>query len=227
MLALIFALKQEQNAILKESVIQSSVRSNQTEIKKVLFHGKPLLLCKTGIGMGNAHEGTKQLLGLFQPSLLFSVGYAGGVQQGLQSGDLILPTEIRSEAGDRFPLDQVGVKEISQIIEKEKITSHRGPLLTVFDPLTTKEQKKRAGESGAIAVDMETAAIASICHKVNVPFASLRIVFDPVEMELPIDAKGKLTWKVILKIPQMAKAHWKCQKNLASVLKEFIALKGR
>lgn len=203
MLALVYALDEEVKPILKQT-------------------RNSLLLCRTGIGMGNAHEACERLIKESSPALILSVGYAGGLKSGIQTGELLLPTEVWSESGDRFSPDTAGSSRLAGLIEAAKLPCHTGPLLTVFNPLKRPAQKSAWGVRGAAGVDMETAAIAAVCQKKNVPFASLRVIFDPVEMELPVDEKGKVTWKGIFKIPQMIQMNRRCQRNLEKVVSSFI-----
>lgn len=221
-LVVLYALDEELRPILNETVREAVVSSNQTRIIRGKFRGIPIVLCRTGIGMGNANEAAKHLLGLYQPSLLISAGYCGALREGMKSGELILPTEIRSEANDSFKPDPEGSEKLSNIIEGEKIPCHTGPLVTVFSPLRSPEEKRNAGRKGSIAVDMETAAIAGVCQKKNVPLVALRVIFDPVEMDLPINSQGKLSARGFFKIPKLMMMNRRCQGNLCQITEKYL-----
>ena len=61
----------------------------------------------------------------------------------------------------------------------------RGRLLTVASLVGRPEEKRRLGErSGAVAVDMESAAVARLCHAAGVPFGCLRVISDDVDAPL-------------------------------------------
>ena len=65
---------------------------------------------------------------------------------------------------------------------------HVGSLLTV-DALvrTAKERRRLAEEHGAMAVDMETFAVAGVCRQERIRFLSVRAISDTVDDELPDD----------------------------------------
>lgn len=73
-------------------------------------------------------------------------------------------------------------------------------------PLLTRVAKERAARSfSAVAVDMETMAIASVASSYQLPFACVRAVLDPLEVELPADdliepAGGRLRPTALLRI---------------------------
>lgn len=189
--------------------------------------GSSLILCQCGIGMGNAHEATEKLIDLHHPDFILSAGYAGGLQPGLKTGDIVLPTEIWCEASDRFQPEPLLRSQLKQEIEKLKLTLHEGPLLTVFNPLKSPEQKKEAGQRGAMAVDLETAAVAAVCSIKTIPFVALRVVFDPVEMETPEFEPLKVIKKMPLQIPRLILMHRTCRKRLSMILKTFVVERHR
>ncbi|MBI2081976.1 MAG: hypothetical protein HYT76_00250 [Deltaproteobacteria bacterium] len=186
--------------------------------------GSPLLLCRCGIGMGNAHEATEILIDRSHPDFILSAGYAGGLREGMRPGDIVLPTEIWCESPDRFSPDPTLRNRLKDEIQKSDLPLHEGPLLTVFNPLKSPEEKREAGKRGAIAVDMETVAIAAVCSKKGVSFVSLRVVFDPVEMEAPEFEPSKVIQKSPLKIPKLFWMNQNCRKNLSTLLERFFKL---
>jgi adenosylhomocysteine nucleosidase len=49
------------------------------------------------------------------------------------------------------------------------------------------EEKQRLGETGAIAVEMEAAAVAAYAEECCTPFYCIRVVSDAVDDALPLD----------------------------------------
>lgn len=72
------------------------------------------------------------------------------------------------------------------VIRRVSSRHHRGPILTVDHILTAEEKWVLAAESGAMAVDMESAAIASVAAACSVPFLAIRGILDPVHEDLAI-----------------------------------------
>jgi adenosylhomocysteine nucleosidase len=64
----------------------------------------------------------------------------------------------------------------------------QGSLITAPRVLTTSLEKQRLGkETGASAVDMESAAVAVRAAEAGVPMAALRAITDAVDEQLPLD----------------------------------------
>ncbi len=158
-----------------------------------------VLFCRTGIGIARAHEATERFLEGSTPDLVLSVGYAGAADPTLRTGDLVLPTEIRSETpSDRFRTDPRWRGEIERLLKEHQIPYKSGPLKTAWN-LVGKRQKEEWGREGVVAVDMESAAVAAVVEKRGIPFVSLRVIFDILEEEFSI-----------VRIPFFFWRHWRC-----------------
>jgi hypothetical protein len=75
---------------------------------------------------------------------------------------------------------------------------HHGDLLSVPAALESPAEKRAAAAAtGAVAVDMESAAIAAVAERARVPFLALRVVVDGADDALPrgaeqwIDEQGR------------------------------------
>jgi len=68
-----------------------------------------------------------------------------------------------------------------------------GALLSVEAPVAECAAKQRLHEAhAALAVDMESAAVARVAARRGLPFAALRVVLDPARVSLPDAALGAL-----------------------------------
>lgn len=230
-LAIIYALREEVKPLLKEGRVAAKLLLKPTVLTQADFRGKPVVFCQTGVGMNPAHEGVERLLSHFQPSLILSVGYAGAAHPELKTGDLVIANEIRSEAKDRFQTDQKNREVMELLIREEQIPYRIGPILTLWK-MADAETKKKAGQSGVLAVDMETAAAAAVAAKKGIPILSLRVIFDPLDEELPFfeataNEGNPLSFlvknpKAILNVPKYFRMNQTCQRNLARVVSRFI-----
>lgn len=149
------------------------------------FHGdgaRTVLVVETGVGAAAMEKALTWLLSgpqidgvAYRPRLVMSAGFSGAVVSSLHVGDLIL--------GD-YVCDGAGVRRCATW--PTVATSYpRGRLLTVSKIVGSPVEKRRLGErSGAIAVDMETAAVADLCDKAGVPFGCLRAISDDVDTYL-------------------------------------------
>lgn len=172
------------------------------------------------MGIARAHEATERFLEGSNPNLILSVGYAGAADPTLRAGDLVLPTEIRSETpSDRFVTDPHWRGEIERLFKEQKIPYKGGPLKTAWN-LVGKRQKEEWGREGVVAVDMETAAIAAVVEKRGIPFVSLRVIFDTADEE--ILGMTTLSPLFLFKIPKFFWMHRLCQKRLGGILSPLI-----
>lgn len=144
------------------------------------------------MGPDNAETAAHRLFEEMPIAAALSLGVAGGLSSQLQTGDLIVGDRVilRREKGSRlesFPCDS-GLQDVAMTIIRQWGSRYSlGPILTVDRIVLTVEEKRRlAAESGAIALDMESAAIASAASACSVPFLALRGVLDPIHEDLGI-----------------------------------------
>jgi adenosylhomocysteine nucleosidase len=147
-----------------------------------VFHGdgsRIVLVVETGVGAAAMEKAMSWLLagppldgGAFRPSLVLSAGFSGAVVPGLSVGDLILAEDLAGVDGVSWPATW----------PKGSTSFRRGRLLTASSLVSRPEEKRRLGEeSGAIAVDMESAVAARLCSAAGLPFGCLRAISDDVD----------------------------------------------
>jgi len=126
-----------------------------------------------------------------QAKCLISFGIAGGLAPHLRSGDVILSGEVigpdRSwRANERFQ------EEIGNLARR--IGAAEGPVLGAGELLATEDDKARAWrDTGALAVDMESAIVARAAEAAGIPFLVLRTIADPATRALPPAALIRLS----------------------------------
>lgn len=114
---------------------------------------------------------------------LVSFGVAGGLAPHLKPGDVILSAEVIGD--DRRWRAPAGFHRSVAGLARQ-IGAIDGPVLGSRDILATEEDKARAWfDSGAIAVDLESAIVARAAEVAGIPFLVLRTIADPARRELP------------------------------------------
>jgi adenosylhomocysteine nucleosidase len=143
------------------------------------LHGRRLVVVESGIGAEAAGRAAQALVLGHEPGWIISAGFAGGLREGVAKGDIVLASQIVDTAGRQFDID-VKLEASAHL--------HVGRLLTV-DRIIEKPAEKRAlGERyGALAVDMESIAVAEVCRQDKVRFLAVRVVSDAVDQALPRD----------------------------------------
>lgn len=117
---------------------------------------------------------------------LISFGIAGGLAPHLRPGDVILSAEV---IGDdrRWRPDEPFHRQVSDLARR--IRAAEGPVLGAGSILSTEGDKARAWrDTGALAVDLESAIVARAAEAAGIPFLVLRTIADPATRELPAAA---------------------------------------
>ena len=142
------------------------------------------LLVVSGIGPAAAAEGARRLLAAGARALL-SWGLAGGLDPSLEAGTLVLPREVISPEGRVFLTSADWRERVSDAIATRQEPCC-GRLLTCREPLTSSAAKALAfRETGAVAADMESSAVAEVASAERVPFLVVRAIVDTAHDAVP------------------------------------------
>lgn len=148
-------------------------------------------LIRTGVGRERAREASEAALSAFAPDALISTGYAGSL--GIANiGEVILGTKIfdwtKERSGQGIQADPALLDRAREAARDARIAWTQGPVVTVEHVVWRASEKQALGEvSGAIAVDMESAAIAQVASAAGIPFLLVRAISDRVQDDLPMD----------------------------------------
>ena len=145
----------------------------------------------TGVGdTAAARQRLARLLAADPPAAVVSAGYAGGLSPALAVGDLVLGENHSSP-----PLLGKARRALAGV------PLHVGTLLTV--PAAVESAHTKAAlhrDTGALAVDMETAWIAEVCAATGVPLLSLRVVSDAAGDDFPVP--GRVLYDAVRQRPR-------------------------
>ena len=141
-------------------------------------------LIVSGVGPAAAAVGARRLLAAGARALL-SWGLAGGLDPSLEAGALVLPREVMSPEGRMFPTSPAWRERVSEALA----TRHGvrcGRLLTCREPLSSTAAKALAfRQTGAVAADMESSAVAEVAAAGRVPFLVIRAIVDTAQEDVP------------------------------------------
>ena len=161
-----------------------------------------LILMQCGIGKVNAAVGTTSLIRRYEPDCIISTGCAGGIDECLNVMDVVvstftvyhdvifpgcepgqlqgMPTRFRSEE----ELVEV-TRTVNRPSHGEMVISYSCKIVPglicsgdQFISDHSQLQRIQAQIPEALAVDMESAAIAQTCYLHKVPFVSFRVLSD-------------------------------------------------
>ena len=148
------------------------------------LHGRRVVAIEAGVGRKAAERGAHALIAGHKPQWVISAGFAGGLDERLQMGDIVLADRVADLAGRELEIE-VNVDAATQAANPRL---HVGRLITVDHVIHDAKEKEQLGrERQAIAVDMESMAVAEVCRQEKVPFMAVRVISDPVSRNLPRD----------------------------------------
>jgi adenosylhomocysteine nucleosidase len=178
----VFALHQEAVGILDRLKHSRKTRGNGQTFHTGTSGDLTIAVILSGVGQNNAEAATKILTEVFEPKLVCSAGYAGGLSSRLKQFNLCIPEQaLRASDGSVLDLSSP-VPQITPPVP-DKLT-----LITVNEVVELPEQKRTLHEqTGAEIVDMETFAIADVWRTRNIPFCSIRIILDAAGDRIPRD----------------------------------------
>jgi adenosylhomocysteine nucleosidase len=134
---------------------------------------------------------------------LVSWGCAAALAAGLNPGDLILPERIVCSDGTPLDTDKGWRKRLGSKLDG-RMPVYSG-LLAESDRIVAGEDEKRAifAATGAIALDMESAAAARAAHRFGLPFLAVRSIIDPVDVTIPPSIHSAFDENGALHVPKM------------------------
>ncbi len=148
-----------------------------------------IVLYQSGPGATRAAEAARTAVKT-GASALVSWGLAGGLEPELKPGTVVIPQRILVSSGSLIDTDRGWQARLVAALQSEFIV-HEGDLLVSERLLATPRSKARAAlDSGAVAVDMESAAIATVAEEADLPVIAVRVVADGLADTLPADVSA-------------------------------------
>lgn len=161
------------------------------------------LLAVSGMGGTAAAESAKALVEAGATALA-SWGMAGGLDPALAAGTIFLPSEVISPDGAAVATAHDWRERLGSALAAQRPLT-KGRLLTSRIAIGTPADKATLfRETGAVAVDMESLAIAQVARAHQLPFIAVRVIVDSAADALPravtaaADKEGHLqVWRLI------------------------------
>ena len=126
----------------------------------------------TGMGARNAERAIRGAIAERRPTLVLTCGFAGGLKPGLEQGAVF----FNADNGSGLETDLIAAGALA------------GKFHCAAKVATTVAEKRVLWEStGADLVEMESQVIRELCHKEKIPGATVRVLLDTAEQDLPLD----------------------------------------
>ena len=206
------------------TLICFALKEEAAAFRKIVA-GKPgISLLLTGIGRANAEKSVREFLYKNSPQLVLTCGFAGGLNPELKIGDVVFEPTGPAANNQKLACSAKPAK------------FHCSDRIAT----TVAEKKLVRDQTGADAVEMESAAIHAVCTEKNIPCATVRVISDTAHEDLPLDFNalskpdknldfGKLLLAIAKspgKIPQLMALQKKTRfaaEQLAAVLEKIIS----
>jgi adenosylhomocysteine nucleosidase len=146
--------------------------------------GQRIVVVESGAGREAAARATASVILGHDPRWVVAAGFAGGLDDRLAKGDVIMADEVTDFGGESLAIDL----KLNRDAFAGARHVHVGRLLTSDRVIESAQEKRALGKShGALAVDMESIGVAQVCSREKRRFLSIRVISDAVDRTLPRD----------------------------------------
>ena len=205
-------------------------------------------ICITGIGRKNAEKAVREFLAggasvpasrspdtppsqarlastLAPPELVLTCGFAGGLNPDLKLGDIVFETSFSSRSRGNETQTKTNFETphvVSYNLDEKLLAAGAKPAKFYCADriaVTVAEKKKLRAETGADAVEMESAAIHAVCRERGIPCATVRVISDTASEDLPLDFNQLARADMNLDYGKLALAIFKSPGKIGALLK--------
>ena len=203
-IGIVGAMAQEVEILLNLMTEKTQTQVGSAVIFEGKINGKSVALLQSGIGKVAASLGTTALLHIAKPDVVINTGSAGGVVEGMKVGDVVISTETAHHDADvtafgyvkgqlpDCPPTFISDKKLTALAQQVGLSQGLNLKLGLIcsgdsfiaDPQRLAQIKLDFPQ--VVAVEMEAAAIAQVCHSFNCPFVVVRAISDAGDGEAGI-----------------------------------------
>src|SRR4029079_5933611 len=170
----------------------------------------PFAVCKcgcdiviTGMGRRNASTRFAETLERVNPDRVLTCGFAGALNPQLKIGDVLFEEDFDAGFGDA--LRSLGALS-------------GGFYCSTRVAVTTAEKSNLRRTTGADAVEMESSVIRTLCRDRGIPSATLRVISDTANEDLPLDFNALMTSNQRISLLKLAVLMLKSPRTLPRLL---------
>ena len=142
----------------------------------------------TGMGRRNTSEQFRQALERLNPECVLTCGFAGALNPSLKIGDVLYDEDFEAGFGEK--LKALGARPG---------TFHCSTRVAV----TVAEKAELRRTTGADAVEMESSVIRTLCRERKISSATIRVISDTANEDLPLDFNVLMTSQQKISLPRL------------------------
>jgi adenosylhomocysteine nucleosidase len=186
-----------------------ALKEEAAPFQKIAAGKAGISILLTGIGRQNAEKSLREFLNScrsrgnetqikkeletphvvsYEPNLVLTCGFAGGLNPDLKLGDVVfelpLTPSLSPSDGER-----VSARTGEGLVAKLLAGGAKPAKLFCADRIATTVAEKKAlrDETGADAVEMESAPIHAVCRERGIACVTMRVISDTANEDLPLD----------------------------------------
>ncbi len=225
-IGIVTALPIELSAFLAKCERPHRYKSGGLVFRGGRYDGIRVAVVEAGMGFVRARNATTALIDAHTPDWILSCGFSGALHPEMRIGEIVMANSI---------VDQHG-QELKQTLNAESNPTgglYVGRILTADQMVRTVQEKQQlADQHQAIAVDMESLAVAQIARDRQKNFMAIRSISDDMSADLPpevlsvVGNTGAIRFGAVfgslVKRPESAKEMWHLRGN-AKIAAESLA----
>lgn len=206
-IGIIFAMEEELNALKQHLEIKKEYNIFNLKFYEAIYNNITCILVESGIGKVNAARTTQILIDNMKVDYIFNIGVAGGIEESLKVGDVVVGTSLVQHDFDitAFNHDKGYIPNLGVYIGSDEylirltkdIENLKYGVIASGDIFCTDSNmsNKIHNKFDALCVEMEGASIAQVCYLCNIPFLIIRSISD-----VPNNNNNKVTYEEFLEI---------------------------
>jgi adenosylhomocysteine nucleosidase len=165
-LAVVAALEREVALLVKNWRVREEEYSGR---RFRFFENENVVVVCGGIGPESAWRAAEAVIALYNPTLIYSAGFAGAVDPNSKVGEIIIPWRV------------VDARDGSSV----ETGTGQGILVSFASVASPQQKAKLRAAFHAQAVDMEAASVAKAAAARGIRFAAIKAISDPSDFALP------------------------------------------
>ncbi len=200
MIGIIGAMEIETNGLVSKLNDTLVEKVGSYSFVKGNLYGKDVVVCRCGIGKVFSSTAAVLMIEKYGVDCIINLGVAGGAKP-LKQGDVVIAErtvqhdydavadglklgQVHGFNSPYFDCDNTLIEKLSIALNEADVNYTKGVIASGDCFVSSKEKSTAiAKEFGAIAFDMESAAINQVCSVQGVPFCSMRAISDNADDE--------------------------------------------